>query len=538
MQLRNCTIQLAERSLLQRLDLSGSYPANRYLYIISNHLLAITRQMRYRLTALLYLSTLPILVNGSPMQSDSTDTEKRFNYSATLQGIVSTGASPFWLRANQFGAIPLEGNVFLPEVSLGADYVSSRRWDWGFNLNAIGNVGKETALVIPEAHIKARFGKLEFFAGRKREIIGLLGDTTLTSGSFAESGNSLPLPRFQFGFIDYVPIFGGVFAFRGNFAHAFFDANPITKHHYLHQKTFYGRLGKPTWKVRLYAGFNHNVQWGGTIVTRNRWQSPNQTTYPSQWIDFWRIMSGTKIPNFGVDDEIYDANDRGNRLGNHLGSIDLGMEIRGKEWDLFFYRQNPYEDGSLAQMVNLADGLNGVSWKNRKARAPGSFYLRGVTAEFLYLISQGGDTFSRTGGVRGRDNYYNHIQYWGWVYQNQSIGTPFVAPKSDLRSDLPQTSLYMYTNNNRIAVAHLGVEGYWDKLRFLIKLSLSENKGTYEAGFRDSPIQFSGLARLDFPISTGSLGVFDVFAALGNDSGGIYYNTTGLQLGVRKRGRF
>ena len=53
--------------------------------------------------------------------------------------------------------------------------------------------------------------------------------------------------------------------------------------------------------------------------------------------------------------------DGNTRLGDHLGSIDLGFEYDFKNVRLLAYRQNIYEAGALYYMANISDGLNGLS---------------------------------------------------------------------------------------------------------------------------------------------------------------------------------
>src|SRR5690606_1726474 len=308
--------------------------------------------------------------------------------------------------------------------------------------------------------------------------------------------------------------------------------------HYLHQKSLYGRLGRETWPVRLYGGFNHQVQWGGTIVTPNRWTAPGQTRYPQKWRDYWWVITTKRIPTFGyvnVDD--YDAVDRGNRLGNHLGTVDIGAEILNEKWSILLYRQSIYEDGSLFQLINLRDGLHGISWKNRSGRQTKNFYLQGITLEHLYTIHQGGESFDLNGGVRGRDEYFAHIQYLGWVYNDKTIGTPFISAKGETREDLPQPSgILDFTNNNRVSLWHLGANGTTGKVHFLLMASFSENRGSFGKPFKYKVYQFSGLVRVGMSVTIGNKGTFDVFGEVANDTGKLFENSTGVMLGIRKSG--
>lgn len=110
--------------------------------------------------------------------------------------LSSESATPFWLRTNQYGIIPTQAPAGLFQAAFGKSYrrpdsIHTRKLDWGFKLNPVvtyDNVDK-SKLLLPEAHVKVRFKAIEFYIGRRREVTGL-GDTTLSSGFYAVSGNS------------------------------------------------------------------------------------------------------------------------------------------------------------------------------------------------------------------------------------------------------------------------------------------------------------------------------------------------------------
>lgn len=384
------------------------------------------------------------IIQKSTEEPDTLGQTNGIKYEVSTSVLASTARNtPFWLRANQFGTVPLETPALLAGGKVSRDF-AGKKWEWGFGIAPVIQLAEKSRVILPEAYVKARFWKIEIWGGRRKQIVGLIGDSTLTSGSYVESGNSLPIPRVQIGFSDYVSVFNGLLSFKGFFAHGWFDANPVVKNHFLHQKTLYVRLGKPTWPFRVYGGFNHNVQWGGKIVTPNRFSIRDRL--PSDWIDYWYVVSGKRIPTFGfVDPTKYDAIDRGNRIGNHLGSLDVGIDISTKHGKLTLYRQNLYDDGSLFYLANIVDGLNGISWVNN-APNHDRFYTNKVTLEYLSTISQGGSEFSLDGGPRGQDNYFNHAQYWGWVYGGQTIGTPFITPSSSTKKQkLGRRRMYLTT---------------------------------------------------------------------------------------------
>ncbi|WP_051664115.1 capsule assembly Wzi family protein [Dyadobacter crusticola] len=485
----------------------------------------------------LVLVTLLLWSQNAPAQ-DSTSANKipkRTTEFKSEVGILAStlGNTPFWLHANQFGIVPLHNPVVLAGASIKSDY-RGKTWDLGYGAEVWASLGKRSAVVVTEAYIKAKLRKLEIWGGRRKQIIGIVGDSVLTSGSYIQSGNSVPIPQIQIGFTDYIRLFKDIFSFKVMLSHGWFDANRIVKNHYLHQKFLYIKLGKPKWPVRFAGGFNHNVQWGGTVIMPNRYTVGKN--YPSDLLDYWYVFSGKRIPTFGfVDPTKYDAIDRGNRVGNHLGSIDFSLEASIRSTTLVIYRQFLYDDGSLYYRKGFKDGLNGLSLKFNGEKSS-DIQINAVTAEFLYTVDQGGSAFTLDGGPRGRDDYFNHVQYSGWLYDGSTIGTPFIVPKEQTDDLLPRNSIYKYSNNTRVKLFHLGVSGKLSNISFVYKMSFSENKGTYEKEFPGGTNQLSLLLDSTIPCQTRLLGAVDLRILLALDAGKLYRRTAGAHVTLVKRG--
>ncbi|MGA0555172.1 capsule assembly Wzi family protein [Larkinella sp. VNQ87] len=452
--------------------------------------------------------------------------------------------TPFWLRSNQFGVVPTS----LPYATLRAgvrrdvryystaDTLPAKRRNFfgvGYGLDVIGNVasGGQTALLVPEAYVNMRVGALELVGGRRREVVGLV-DSTLSSGSYSWSGNALPMPKIQVGLSEYTsfPFKNGLLAFRGFLAHGWFDNRSIVRNAYLHQKALYARLGKPNWRIKLYAGFNHQVEWGGTTRDLTEGLVKNGRL-PASAEAFYYMMIGKSLgaQTAGVDTTYYSRFDRENRIGNHLGTIDLGFEYSTKRISILLYRQSIFEDGSLFYGTNLEDGLNGIRFRNLNPASSG-FRITGAVAEFLYTKGQGGSQFLDADLLRGRDNYFNHSQYRnGWSYQGNGIGTPFITPMTDSRPDLPRYGFFV---NNRVRAYHAGLHGgFGRQATFLVKVSYSQNYGTYEMPFAQTVEQFSSLLQLGIPLNQSGL-LATVSAAA--DQGGLFPNSNAIYAGIRK----
>ena len=219
-------------------------------------------------------------------------------------------------------------------------------------------------------------------------------------------------------------VLGGYLGFKGNYVHGIFDNKRTdVDNFYLHQKSFYGRIGKPNASIKFYGGFTHQVQWGGTLKFPDPTnQLARNGKIASGLRDYAYVVLARSMATEG-DTAKYGVNDGWNRLGNHLGTVDMGMEIDGKFGKLFFYRQSYYEDGSLYYGNNITDGLHGVSYNTKRKKG-----LLKIVLEYFNSTSQGGTTFGYTNNIRGFDNYQNNGVYReGWTYLGKGMGTPLMT---------------------------------------------------------------------------------------------------------------
>ncbi len=457
-------------------------------------------------------------------------------------GLVSGEHTPFWLRANQYGIVPTNGSFGTVRLGAYSGYratktdslvIRPRRFDWGYGLNVAGNAGNTSQLLLTEAYVKVRFHQIEFYAGRRREIVGLT-DTLLTSGSYSWSGNALPLPKIQIGTVGYAPLkfTKGLIAINAYISHGWFN-DGFVQHSYLHQKMVYGRLGKPNWRVKFYGGFSDQAQWSGYAPGLGN--DPNLSDngqLASGWSAFFNVVTTRRGASSYTTNPNVVSIDQGNRIGNHLGSFDGAIEFNIGSYQVMAYRQFLYETGALFYLTNVADGLNGIRFKRR---TPGTsrVSLERFTVEFFYSRSQGGPEFVIDDPQRrGRNEYFNHSQYRdGWTYLDRTIGTPFLSQRSEVRSELAVEPIA----NNRVSLLHLGAAGTINqRTSWLMKLSYSQNFGTYPNPYPPGINQFSGLLQVATPIRLGTLGDCQLNASLALDQGKLLYNSTGLYVGLRK----
>lgn len=427
---------------------------------------------------LLYTSLVLALGTQCVAQEDTT----RFFVEAG--GVAATAQrTPFWLRANQFGTVPLENPfVFVKtggQTTLGAN---PRKAHLHLQGEVVANAGRSSSFILPVASASFRYRRFEAYVGRKKEFFGL-GDTLLTSGSYAWSGNALPLPKVQIGTRGFVPLgfTKGLLAVHAMMAHGWFINADSVKNSYLHQKAVYLRLGKSHWKVHFYGGVHHLAQWGGQW--RNPVKGSNQTLengkLPSSFSDFLSVFRAAEPTN----PDAVSIMDALNRTGNHLGSIDFAITYTLPKAKWSFYHQHAYEDKSGVFFVNFPDGLTGISWQAIK-QPEHSIHITRVTAEFLSTMNQSGFTIQiNKRRFDGADDYFVNYQYTeGWSYKQRIIGTPFVTLRADARPEWQNVKGGTYQkaeiSNNRVQALHLSLYGkIYATTSFSLKASPSWNHG-------------------------------------------------------------
>lgn len=448
--------------------------------------------------------------------------------------------TPFWLRANQYGTIPLsgpggtlrlgiQGTLLLTDTTSVRSFIrSGREWTLSYAAEGVGNVGKNNQLLLPEAYVKLAHRRIELVVGRIRQSIGLV-DSSLSSGSHSWSGNSLPLPRVQLGTRGFAPLGRrGTVAISSLFTHGWFGDTWFVQGSYLHQFQFMMRIGRPSWPVRFYGGGLKNAQWGG----RSDYLPPHLAVngqMPSRLSDFPNVAFA--IRTNGANNPRITRYDYVNLYGNHVGQFDFGTELLFKKFDLMLYHQHPFEDLTGIVFQNFPDGLYGLRLRNNN-RSRSLFHLNTLVLEVLSTVYQSGPPSKKSlsFGIAG-DNYFNNSQYQeGWMYRERVIGTPFMSRLLDAK---PEYRIGYIINNNRVQVAHMGFSAtVAQKIELAGKFSYSRNRGTYQTPLPNSPTQFSSIVQLGVPLNW--LGGTYLTTAVAIDSGQLYENATGGFVSLRK----
>ena len=460
-------------------------------------------------------------------------------------GLFATtdGTVPFWMRSRRFGSVPADGlsGSLVAGAHKEYDGSSDQLFDWGAGVEARFNAASNSELMLIEGYAKGRLGIFQLKAGRFRETVGLV-DSTLSSGAFALSGNAPGVPQVQIGFHDYwnVPFTNGVFAVKWSVTHGWMGAFTMNQYEdytgpavrvdtYLHQKSLYGRLGKASWKVKLYGGLNHQVTWGHEKQIYPSWTLSDFETF--KYVFIGKAYGTHDIPN--------------SKVGNHLGSIDQAMEWEMKTVLLTGYHQFFYDIGGLVKLSNAKDGLWGISLKN-KSQSESSWQWQKFLFEFLYSKSQGGEVDSKPRPSGAEDYYSNFLYYEGWSYKGENLGNPLFTSKKYIRDEYP-ARWNQYFPNNRLMAFHGGADFSVNDWQCRALLTYSVNWGTYSTApaerslgdnivYHDPPYfpevnQFSALLETRKPLRNG----FELGLQLAIDQGDLLYNAVGGGVTLTKR---
>ena len=462
----------------------------------------------------------PLPVYDSVLKAYKTKAAYRM---VELQAIGTGDAVPLWMRAGQYGSNPYQGT----SLAALAHYVkpyrqdSVRAIDWGVGVQLRADVGSINDFRVIEAYAKVKLKMFEIRAGRSRMMSGL-ADSTLSSGSHTISGTALGIPQISLSLPDYsFPLFDSLLSIKGSLVQGFMGDVPTNFENkkdiipgFFHQKSAHLRIGKPGGKAKFIIGGVHQVFWvdGGQLIGPSYDLSPTQT--------IWYVMTGKNY--------LYKpGSNLTTNIGNHLGSIDLGLELAGQNTRTLIYHQVLYESENSFKDGSFNDGLSGISITNTAPADGSGFRLQKAVFEYYRTANQANNTAGTN-----YDNYYNHeFILDGNSYKGVNLGNPFITPVLDMVPSLPRGENRNHFHNNRVKLFHAGLEATAGKLFLRSRLSFSKNFGLWEKADKFPPTNsFSMSLEAGRPLRKG----WQMRALVAMDNGGLLTNSVGGMLSVAR----
>ena len=462
--------------------------------------------------------------------------QKELGYDVEIGGYFATNSTlPYWMQVNQFGVPPDSPNTALLKQRFYSKNDSLKRFldfDYGLELNVLS--GNQTAIRLTEAYIQPKLGAFHLMLGRKKQVHGI-GDSTLSSGSMTWSGNTQPLPEAQIGISEYQKLVFNWFYFKGHLSHGWFQEQTYVKDYFLHQKSLYFRIGKNNATVKLYGGILHSAQWGGTPkyeILENDTKTVNGK-FPSDWFTFKQVF----FPKEAIVDTTlgYSNFEVENRFGAHIGQVDFAAEINTNSFTILGYRQIPIETGrTIGSLSNLDDGVYGLSFMSKKEHT----FLQKLVIEYLFTMNQHSyqGLIARLLNIPPKDYMndaflFNHQQYYdGWTYNGRTIGSPFLIPQNEIRTERKINNDFVFINNNRIRALYFGFNGKINDVDLTLRTSFSNNYGAISLPTKPAA-QNSYFFQASIPLKRFG-GSFKTSIAL--DQGNLIYDNYGVNVAFCK----
>jgi hypothetical protein len=237
------------------------------------------------------------------------------------------------------------------------------------------------------------------------------------------------------------------------YSHGWFDNQGNTLNAYLHQKTLYGRIGKPNSFINVIGGINHNVSWGGESRVKT---GGEYDYYPSDLTAYFYVVTALKDRSIVKINQTLSYDDANNQFGNHLGSIDLALKLQPKWGQVLVYKQTPYETGRVASLTTFDDGITGISFRLKEKS-----FVDHIVLENIYTANQGtyiswlGKLLNIPDPHKSEiESYFNNGGRGSFNYQGKGIGTPMIIIDSESLQGGDRTFTY-----NAVNSWYLGIGG-------------------------------------------------------------------------------
>ena len=449
--------------------------------------------------------------------------ELHYNLQSTFVG--GTGNSTaFWGVSNQYGTISVNPNSAMLRTGLFMQYDTTKHKgiDYAAGLDILNRFDGKYNLFFQQYFLKLKAGIFTLQGGRIEELFGNQ-DSTLSSGGLLWSGNAPPMPKITVGILQYtnVPYTHGYLEIKGAISHGWFGSDSHVKGEWLHHKYIELRAGGDL-PVKINFGFHHFVQWGGV--------SPEYGRLPSSFKDFWIVFRAKQVDTTGIPQgNVGQMSEFSNRIGNHLGCRDFGIDVNLHRLDVGAYFQSYFEDASSLRWHNLPDGLYGLYVKPKNGT-----WLKKVVIEYVATTNQCFSYRSHTIYPGSDDLFNNGVYLSGWTKNDFTIGSPFITSPVLLRkTDIPMDIGFDYLRNNKVQALHLGLEGNLKAVEYRVKLSYFKSYGTYNVPIpKSSTLNTYVELKKYFQL----LGGIEVSSIIASDFGDLFKNKSSFLLTIKKNG--
>ena len=155
-------------------------------------------------------------------------------------GLSSDTALPFWLVANQYGAVP-NSDYGLLNTAIFKDYdTPNTLFDISYKASATGFIAQENKLLLNELYLGVRFKNIVLDLGAKNDAV-LWNNLSSSNGSIIKSINARAMPGVNIKTNNFItlPFATSWLEVKANFAHYFMNDTRFVDNTNLHHKSLH-----------------------------------------------------------------------------------------------------------------------------------------------------------------------------------------------------------------------------------------------------------------------------------------------------------
>lgn len=498
----------------------------------------------------------------SPMMHAQEDVGNAF-----LQTTISTGFhastgdyAPFWLTANQHGAITTDPRaLYLRAAVVHAMDKEKEGFDWGFGIDALSPGYDRCQL--QQCYADVRYNVWQLTLGSK-EYDSQGKNQRLTTGGMTWSGNARPIPQARFGIEEYatVPFTKGWASVKGfisygcmtdnRYQREFVQESPYALYNQdalFHEKSAFLKVGnRDVTPFSVELGVEMDCMFGGTLWEHDARRSTDDTdqlifTNPQTASDFIKAL----VPLNGGESST--ISDQRNAAGNHFGSLHAAANYECNDWRVRGYYEHYFESRCGMTPWNATRDMDGqphnwipYPWKDGlwglEVTLPKNPFVSTVVAEYNFTRDQCGSVHHGASAnlpatIYGFACYYYNSSYPSWHHYGRTAGSPLLYNPC-YNGENNHTHII---TNTRISACHLGLEGQplpaWG---YRLLGTWERSWGSYIDPLPTPGTTFSTLAELTWtPARPQPLFTYAT-AAFALDRSSLIGNTTGFCLTLSK----
>lgn len=422
-----------------------------------------------------------------------------------IQGSFSDGNTPLWLNANKYGLSSLSpSNGYL---RVGAERLaendSARLWRFGYGADVAVPVSYTSKFILQQLYAEFQYKLGSLTIGQREQPMQILNNE-LSSGAQTLGKNARPVPQVRLALRDYFCFLNRWVGVKGHISYGWLTDGAFqesfaapgqlyAKNVLYHEKSAFLRVGKPeSFPLTFELGLEMATQFGGTAYNVSNWGVMQTVKGESGFSGYWHAL----VPG-GADTTDGDYN---NASGNHLGSWVARLSWEEDSWKFSAYLDHFFEDHSAMYHLNH-DGFGEKEEHTKKVQNRWLLYdfkdmllgvelnlkhfkpVNNIVVEYLNSTYQSSPiyhdhTYNISDHIAGKDNYYNHNIYGGWMHWGQVIGNPLY------RSAIYNDDGTLTIKDNRTRAFHLGISGDpHSGIHYRFLLSAQKGWGTYDAPY-------------------------------------------------------